>query len=82
MDDPHKYSVYMTRIRKRLNHQFENLRWLAENMPELLRDEEFEIQEFGVIKHRRLKDLMLIIKILYPKHDPALIKLQSDIQWP
>lgn len=81
-DDPHKHSVYMNRIRERVDHGFDNLRWMAENTPDLLRDEEHEIQKFGVINHRRLKDLMLVIKILYPRHDPALIKLKNEIRWP
>jgi len=81
-DDPHKWSVYMKRIREGIDHKFENLLWLAEHMPEILLDAEWEIQEFGVMKRRRLKALMIAIKMLYPERDVELIKLREDISFP
>jgi len=81
-DNPHKWSVYMKRIRDRIDHGFENLQWVAENAPDILSDAEYEIQEFGVIKHRRLKRLMVIIKILYPEVDVELVKMRRELGWP
>lgn len=81
-DDPHKWSVYQKRIRDRIDHGLEHLKWVAENYPEILEDAEYEIQTYGVIKRRRLKDLMIIIKLLYPSGDVELIKLRNEISWP
>lgn len=80
-DNPHKWSVYRKRIRERIDHQLDNLVWLAENAPEILKDEEYEIQEFGAIIHRRLKKLMLTIKLIYPENDPVLIKMSREIMF-
>lgn len=72
-DNSHKWSVYMGRIRKRVENEFDNLIWLSLNYPELLTDEEWEIQELGQIKRRRLKMLMQVIKGMYPTMNPQLI---------
>lgn len=81
-DEPHKHSVYMGRIRKRIDHQFENLLWISNNMPEVLRDEEWEINEFGSLKHRRLKMLLQVVKGLYPHLDPQLARSMEEIGLP
>ena len=72
-DESHKWSVYMGRIRKRIDREFENLVWTSLHFPELLTDEEWEIQELGAIKRRRLKMLMQVIKSMYPNMNPQLI---------
>jgi len=79
-DNAHKYSVYMSRIRKRIDKEFENLLWLSQNMPEVLKDEEWEIQELGVIKRRRLKMLMQAIKGMYPETNPQLV-IEEKIEY-
>jgi hypothetical protein len=63
----------MSRIRDRVDKEFENLLWLSLEMPEILRDEEWEIQELGAITRRRLKMLMQAIKNMYPNTNPQLI---------
>ena len=78
-DDSHTYSVYMGRIRKRIEHQFENLLWLANNMPEILRDEEWEINELDSIKHRRVKMLFQVIKGMYPDLEPQLTHVRREV---
>jgi len=80
-DDPHKWSVYMKRIRERIDHQLDNLLWLCENMPEILMDMDYEIQNYGILKRRRLKNLMLAVKMLYPEADVELVKLKREIGW-
>lgn len=72
-ENSHKWSVYMGRIRKRIDREFENLLWVSMNFPELLTDEEWEIQELGAIKRRRLKMLMQVIKSMYPNMNPQLV---------
>ena len=69
-----KHSVYMSRIRERVDHMIENSIWLAINMPEVFRDEEWEIEHLGAIKKRRLKALFQIVKLTYPDSDPQLVK--------
>jgi len=76
-DDPHTYSVYMGRIRDRVDHMMDNMVWLANNMPDLMKDEEWEIQEYGSIKHRRLKLLMQTIKAMYPESIPELARVRE-----
>lgn len=77
--NPHKYSVYNKRIRERIDSMFENLLWLAMNSPEYLTDEEFEIQEYGSITHRRLKMLFQTIKCIQPNADPVLVRIREEI---
>lgn len=78
-DNPHKYSVYMKRIRERLDIEIDSWMWLAENFPEILVDEDYEIHTDGMPRHRRLKALMRITKLIYPQADPQLVKLKEDI---
>jgi len=79
--NPHKYSVYNKRIRERLDNMFENLLWLANNAPEYLTDEEYEIQEYGSITHRRLKMLLQTVKGIQPNADPVLVRLREETKF-
>jgi hypothetical protein len=76
--DPHKYSVYMARIRERVDSEMENLLWCANNAPEILLDAEWELEELGSIRNRRLKILLQVIKAMYPEVDPQLIRMQRE----
>ena len=78
-NDPHKYSVYMKRMRERIDHMFENLKWVAEYCPDILTDCEYEIQTYGTLKHRRLKWLLELVKIIMPEPDVVLVKLKKDV---
>ena len=78
-DDPPKYTVYTKRIRKSVDERLELLLGLASMAPEMFRDEEYEIQTFGAIKHRRLKMLLKIVKAIEPESDPVLMKLQREV---
>ena len=51
-------------------------------MPEILEDSEYEIEEFGKLKRRRLKTLMLITQLIYPEGDVELVKLRNKTNWP
>lgn len=77
--DPHKYSVYKKRIRERIDQELSSLKWVANNYPEILTDEEYEITEYGNVRHARLKLLMEIVKAIYPEADPVLVKYRKDI---
>jgi hypothetical protein len=78
-DDPPKYTVYTKRIRKSIDERLELMLELAMMAPEIFRDEEYEIQEYGAIKHRRLKILLQLVKAIEPESDPVLIKLQKEV---
>jgi len=78
-DDPHKWSVYRKRIRERIEHMLDNGVWLANNMPEILRDEEWEIQELGAIRRKRLKMLLVMIHAMYPDLVPRLMRIEEDV---
>jgi hypothetical protein len=69
----------MARIRERMDGEMENLLWLANNCPDILTDAEWEIEELGAIKNRRLKLFLQVIKAMYPEVDPQLIRLQREV---
>ena len=77
-EDPHKYSVYMNRIRIDIDEELERLKWIANNIQYLMKDEEWEIQKFGTVKHRRLIKLLEIVKAIQPESDPVLVKLRKE----
>ena len=78
-DNVHKFSVYKKRIREDIDAELERLKWIAVNYPEILTDEEWEIQNHGTLKHRRLIKFMEIVKAIMPETDPVLVKLRKDI---
>jgi len=53
--------------------------WLAEEMPEILDDAEWEIQNFGIQKRRRLKALHVVLTLLCPEADVELVKIRETI---
>ena len=73
-DDPHKYSVYRKRIRDGIDKQLEMIRWISINCPDILTDEEFEIQLYGSLRHRRLRTIMEILDNITPEANPVLMK--------
>ena len=61
------YGIYMKRIQKQIDKNERNVLWLAKNHPELyLNNPE------ATNKHKRLQNLLLLIKILKPKLDVYL----------
>jgi len=61
-DNPHKYSIYMRRIKDHMNKSEGNLRWMIEHTPELIADEEAELTNPKLERHRRLKTFLMAIK--------------------
>jgi len=76
-DDPHKHSVYKKRIRDRIDKELDSLEWIADHCPDLLTDEEYEIQTFGHLRHRRLRKIMNILDKITPDADPILSKARK-----
>lgn len=77
-EDPHKYSVYMNRIRKDIDADLDRFKWIANNANYILKDEEYEVQEFGTTRHRRLVELLEIVKAIMPEANPTLVKLKRE----
>jgi len=77
-EDPHKYSVYMNRIRKDVDDDLERFKWIADNANFILTDEEYEVQRFGTTKHRRLIKFLEIVKSIMPEANPTLVKLKRE----
>lgn len=77
-DNPHRYSVYMNRIRKDIDKELERIKWIAVNAQHVMTDEEWEIQQLGSVKHRRLIRCLEIVKAIQPEADPVLVKLRRE----
>lgn len=69
-----KYNVYMPRIQQTINKNFRNALKLAKKYPELL------LNETGTTnKHKRLQNLLLLIKILKPELD-VYIEIAKEVK--
>jgi hypothetical protein len=77
-DDPHKWSVYMSRIRKGVDKNVTNLLWLAENYPEILTDEDYEIQTEGSVKRKRLRALMRVVDLMSPPEVRTVLERRKE----
>lgn len=91
-ENPRKFSAYWKRIQERIDEMFKNLKWLAENYPEVLTEGEFKNN------HERMKTLLyvadkvnpmaktpLLFKILeqmLTKHDIVLTKKRPPVECP
>ena len=67
--DKGKITLYLNRIQTQIDHNIENALWLAKYDPDLL------LNNKGLnnnSKHKRLQDLLLLIKILKPECDVYL----------
>ena len=76
-DNPRKYSTYKARIRTRIDHMMRNLLWVAENMPELLSDLNFELADETVPMKRRAKSLIKAVTLF--ENEPTVIGIISEI---
>jgi hypothetical protein len=77
-----KYCVYINRIQKRIDEELDNLLWLCVNHPELVIDEETEINDLTgkIVSHRRLRKLMLCVNAINPNMNVTLVleKLRAE----
>lgn len=68
--NPRKFSAYWKRIQERIDEMFENLKWLAENYPEVLTEGEFKTD------HERMKTLLYVADKINPmEKTPLLFKI-------
>lgn len=79
-----KYCVYINRIQKRIDEELANFEWLCIHHPELVIDEETEINDLSgkIVSHRRLRKLMLCVNKINPNMNVALVleKLKAEDQ--
>jgi hypothetical protein len=77
-----KYCVYINRIQKRIDEELENFLWLCIHHPELVIDEETEINDLSgkIVSHRRLRKLMLCVNKINPNMNVVLVleKLRAE----
>lgn len=77
-----KYCVYINRIQKRIDEELENFMWLCIHHPELVIDEETEINDLSgkIVSHRRLRKLMLCVNKINPNMNVELVleKLRAE----
>lgn len=79
-DNPRKYSAYMGRIQERIDNMIENLVWLADNAPDILKYEEREYDSPTTERHLRLKKFLRVCTKISPySDDPTLFKILSEI---
>jgi len=79
-DNPRKYSAYMKRIQERIDHMLDNMVWLANNRPELLKFEERELDDPNIERYMRLKKILDVCVKMNPySEDPTLFRLLSKM---
>jgi hypothetical protein len=79
-ENPRKYSAYMRRIQKQFDDRLANWLWVAENMPDVLKDEEREYTDETLERHRRLKILLRICLLVNPlSEDPTLVEMIGQL---
>lgn len=89
-ENPRKYSAYWKRIQERIDEMFENMKWLADNFPEVLTEGELKNE------HKRMKTLLHVANKVNPmsktplmwqileqmltKHDIVLTKKRPSVE--
>lgn len=66
-DNPKKFSAVMIRIQKQIDKNIDNLVWLVDNYPEILKDVDMEIGDVNVERYRRFKAFGYILNRLDPQ---------------
>jgi len=80
VDNPRKYSAYRKRIQSHIDHMLDNLDWLAEYDPDILKYEEREWDDPNFERHLRLKRLLsTCVKISPYNEDPTIFKILGQI---
>lgn len=91
-DNPRKFSAYWKRIQERIDEMFANMKWAADNYPEVLTEGELKRE------HERMKTLLYVADKINPmaktplmwkileqmltKHDIVLTKKRPPVEPP
>lgn len=78
--NPRKYSAYRQRIRKRIIHMRENLLWLAEYRPDILKDVEFELSDENIPRYGNARALLKAVTLF--ENEPTVLSLIAEIYSP
>jgi len=73
LEERKRFNRTLIRIQERLDDGIKKTVWLAINCPELLLDEERELEDESLEPHRRLKQLLKILNNINPKFEVALV---------
>jgi len=65
-DNPKKFSATWIRIQKQVDRNMANLIWIVDNYPEVLKDEEEEINDRELERYRRFKAFAYVLSKLNP----------------
>jgi len=76
-DFSRKYSAYMGRIRVRIDAMLENLLWLSEKFPDILRDWEYELNNKDIEIKRRAKKMLRAIAMF--ESEPEIIRVINEL---
>ncbi len=68
-DIGYKYGITMARIQEQIDKNMANLLWLVENAPEILTDEETEIDDEKLERYRRFKALAFVAGKINPMYE-------------
>ena len=63
-----------------MERQFENLLFVANEFPEIITDEEYEIQKYGSITHKNFKILYRVMKAINPDVDIQLAIIKRELE--
>lgn len=81
-DDPRKHRTYIGRMRKTIDKNKDNLVWLSEKFPEIMRDRDWELNN-DVEEKRRAKALLRAVALFQSEtlfgKESTLIKLIQEM---
>lgn len=73
-ENPRKFSAYWKRVQERIDGMLENMKWLADNFPEVLTEGEFKND------HERMKILLHVADKINPmSKTPLLFKILTTM---
>jgi len=75
--NPRKYSAYRRRIREHIEHMADNLLWLAEHRPDILKDIEYELSDETITRYRIARALLRAVSLF--ENEPTVLTLIAEI---
>ena len=75
--NPRKYSAYRRRIRERIIRMRDNLLWLAENRPDILKDIEYELGDENTPRYGNARALLKAVTLF--ENEPTVLSLIAEI---
>ena len=79
-DNPKRYSQMKLAIRKQIDKNLARAVWLVDNCPEVLKDEEAEIEDEQLERYRRFKAFIYIANMLNPVTEIEQTELKNVLK--